>query len=126
MFHLTTHAFFKALLFLAAGSVIHAVHTNDMWEMGGLRKRMPVTALTCLLGALALAGIFPFSGFWSKDEILAAAWSLARCRGTRSSSRWPCSPAFLTAFYMFRLWFLTFCGEPRTEAGPARARVAAR
>jgi NADH-quinone oxidoreductase subunit L len=113
--HLTTHAFFKALLFLTAGSVIHAVHTNDMWQMGGLRKRMPVTAITCLLGALALAGVFPFSGFWSKDEILAAAVH------STTSGHWvffavALFAAFLTAFYVFRLWFLTFWGESRSEA----------
>ena len=69
MFHLFTHAFFKALLFLGAGSVIHAVHSNNMSDMGGLRKHMPVTYWTFLIGSLALAGIPPLSGFWSKDEI---------------------------------------------------------
>ena len=72
MFHLTTHAFFKCMLFLGAGSVIHAVHTQDIFEMGGLSKKMPITTWTFIIGALALAGIFPLSGFWSKDEILLA------------------------------------------------------
>src|SRR5437899_2693613 len=71
LYHLTNHAFFKALLFLAAGSVIHAVHTNDMRAMGGLGKHMPWTSRTMLMGALALSGIIPFSGFFSKDDILA-------------------------------------------------------
>src|SRR5258706_11393353 len=77
MFHLTTHSMFKALLFLTAGSVIHALHhaeePNNLKNMGGLRKRMPHTALTCGIGVLALAGLFPLSGFWSKDAILGAA-----------------------------------------------------
>ena len=72
-FHLFTHAFFKALLFLGAGSVIHAVHSNNMSDMGGLRKSMPVTFWTMLIGSLALAGIFPLAGFWSKDELLVVA-----------------------------------------------------
>jgi len=117
VFHLTTHAFFKALLFLTAGSIIHAIGTQDMWELGGLGKKMPVTAMTCLAGALALAGIFPFSGFWSKDEILASAWLRASANplfyllfaaGLLS--------AFLTAFYIFRMWILCFAGSPRTQA----------
>src|SRR4029077_15314040 len=73
MFHLMTHAFFKALLFLGAGSVIHGTGTQDLWEMGGLRRRMPHTFWTFLIGSLALAGIFPLAGFWSKDAILDAA-----------------------------------------------------
>jgi len=108
MFHLTTHAYFKALLFLAAGSVIHAMHTNDMREMGGLKAKMPVTWITFLLGTLALAGIPPFSGFFSKDEILAAA--LAR-------NPWlyfiGAATAAMTAFYMARAFVMTFHGEPR-------------
>ena len=115
VFHLTTHAFFKALLFLTAGSVIHAVHTNDMWQMGGLYKRMRITALTCLAGSLALAGVFPFSGFWSKDEILVAAWS-SRLPGHMVFFAVAVVAAFLTAFYVFRLWFLTFGGAPRSAA----------
>ena len=119
VFHLITHAFFKALLFLAAGSVIHAVHTNDMWQMGGLYKRMRITALTCLAGSLALAGVFPFSGFWSKDEILVAAWS-SRLPGHMVFFAVAVVAAFLTAFYVFRLWFLTFGGAPRSAAAEQR------
>ncbi|GIV18857.1 MAG: NADH-quinone oxidoreductase subunit L [Armatimonadota bacterium] len=111
MFHLGTHAYFKSLLFLTAGSVIHATHTQDMREMGGLWGKMRLTAITALVGALALAGIFPLSGFWSKDEILLAAWTgkhpLALTAGILT--------ALLTAFYMTRLWVMTFLGEPRTE-----------
>ena len=118
VFHLTTHAFFKALLFLTAGSVIHAVHTNDMWHMGGLGRRMPITAATCLVGALALAGIFPLSGFWSKDEILAAVWS-SRMPGHWAFFGLALGGVVLTAFYMFRLWFVAFTGEPRTEEAKA-------
>jgi NADH-quinone oxidoreductase subunit L len=114
VFHLTTHAFFKALLFLTAGSVIHSVGTNDMWQMGGLRRKMPITALTCLAGALALSGIPPFAGFFSKDEILAAAWSSA-LPGHRLFFAIAVFSAFLTAFYAFRLWFLTFGGTPRSH-----------
>lgn len=103
MFHLFTHAFFKALLFLGAGSVIHAVHSNEMSHMGNLRKYMPITHITFLIACLAIAGIPPFSGFFSKDEILAAAmennpaifWVLWVVAG-------------LTAFYMFRLYFRIF------------------
>ena len=81
LFHLFTHAFFKGLLFLCAGSVIHAVHSNNMSDMGGLRKAMPWTYWTFLIGSLALAGIVPLAGFWSKDEILAR--DLARCQRQR-------------------------------------------
>jgi NADH-quinone oxidoreductase subunit L len=119
VFHLTTHAFFKALLFLTAGSVIHSVHTNDMWQMGGLGRRMPVTAITCLVGALALVGIFPLSGFWSKDEVVTAAW-FSQLPGHQLFFVMAVVGAFFTAFYMFRLWFLTFSGGPRSE-GAARA-----
>jgi NADH-quinone oxidoreductase subunit L len=115
VFHLTTHAFFKALLFLTAGSVIHSVHTNDMWQMGGLGKRMPITAMTCLVGALALSGIFPLSGFWSKDAVLAAIWS-SHLPGHQVMFVFALIGVTLTAFYMFRLWFVTFTGEPRTES----------
>ncbi len=73
-FHLFTHAFFKALLFLGAGSVIHAVHSNNMSDMGGLKDEMPVTFWTFLIGSAALAGVFPLAGFWSKDELLVGAW----------------------------------------------------
>src|ERR1043166_1929220 len=75
VFHLWTHAFFKALLFLGSGSVIHAVHTNDMFEMGGLKKFMPVTYVTFVIGSLALAGVPPLAGFWSKDDIVGAAFA---------------------------------------------------
>ncbi|WP_400162272.1 NADH-quinone oxidoreductase subunit L [Brevibacillus sp. TJ4] len=108
-FHLMTHAFFKALLFLGAGSVIHAVHTQDVFEMGGLWKKMPVTALTFLIGCLAIAGIFPFSGFWSKEAILAAVYGAHRYDLLLIAL----VAAFFTAFYMFRLFFLTFTGEAR-------------
>ncbi|MFC6836178.1 NADH-quinone oxidoreductase subunit L [Halomarina ordinaria] len=118
VFHLTTHAIFKALLFLGAGSVIIAMHHNeDMWDMGGLKDRMPVTYYAFLSGSLALAGIVPFSGFWSKDEVLfetlvhglggspllLAAWAMGLLA------------VFFTGFYTFRMVLLTFHGEPRTE-----------
>ena len=114
IFHLANHAFFKALLFLAAGSVIHAVHTNDMREMGGLRKRMPITSITMLLGCLALAGIPPFSGFWSKDEILAVTFEVGSANFV-FTLLWILGilTAFLTAFYTFRLWFSVFAGKFR-------------
>ncbi|MCK9905316.1 NADH-quinone oxidoreductase subunit L, partial [Frankia sp. Cpl3] len=110
-FHLMTHAFFKALLFLAAGSVIHAVHTQDVFEMGGLWKKMPVTGMVFLIGCLAIAGVPPFAGFWSKEEILGAVYS-----AHRYDLFWiGIIAAFFTAFYMFRLFFLTFVGKPRGE-----------
>ena len=111
IFHLMTHAFFKALLFLAAGSVIHAVDTQDLFEMGGLRKKMPVTTYTFLAGALALAGIVPFAGFWSKDDILAATLQ----SGHPVLYWFGLIAAFCTAFYIFRVFFLTFTGKPRVE-----------
>ena len=110
-FHLMTHAWFKALLFLGAGSVIHGTHTQDIREMGGLFGKMKHTATTFLIASLAIAGIPPLSGFWSKDEILLAAWE----------SHQPfvfallVLTAFMTSFYMFRLVFLTFFGEPRNH-----------
>ncbi|AZQ13943.1 MULTISPECIES: NADH-quinone oxidoreductase subunit L [Halorubrum] len=117
VFHLTTHAFFKALLFLGAGAVIIAMHHNEnMWDMGGLKSKMPVTYYTFLAGSLALAGIFPFAGFWSKDEILYEALVHA-----------PGEPLLfggylmgllavpVTAFYTFRMVFLTFHGEARSD-----------
>jgi NADH-quinone oxidoreductase subunit L len=119
MFHLVTHAFFKALLFLCAGSVIHAVGTNDMWEMGGLGKRMRVTAATTAVGALALAGIWPLSGFYSKDRILATVASSSGLEAGLGSIGHAIVLAvglvvvFLTAFYMTRLWAVTFTGKPR-------------
>lgn len=108
MFHLFTHAMFKALLFLCAGAVIHAVHSNDMSDMGGLRKYLPVTHLTFLVGCLAIAGIPPFSGFFSKDEILVAAYEKNTLIFLIS-----CLIAGLTAFYMFRLYFGVFWSKAK-------------
>ena len=113
MFHLTTHAFFKALLFLGAGSVIIALHhEQDIWKMGGLREKMPGTFWTFIIGTLALCGVPPFSGFYSKDSILAQALE---------QKNYPLFVlgvfvAGLTTFYMFRLFFVAFVGKPRTEA----------
>ena len=112
VFHLTTHAAFKTLLFLGAGSVIHAVGTNDIWKMGGLGRRMPVTAITFFIAVLAIAGIFPLSGFWSKDEILQA----ARASGHPELYVPALVTVFLTAFYMARLFFVAFAGESRSES----------
>lgn len=103
MFHLFTHAMFKALLFLGAGALIHAIHSNDYTAMGGLRKYMPITHWTFLIGCLAIAGIPPFSGFFSKDEILSAAYAWSPWMGV-----WMTMVAALTAFYMFRLYYLIF------------------
>jgi NADH-quinone oxidoreductase subunit L len=108
MFHLFTHAFFKALLFLGAGAVIHAVHSNEMGEMGGLRKYMPVTNLTFLIACFAISGIPPFSGFFSKDEILAAANHHDMILYATLLA-----VAGLTAFYMFRLYLCIFWGKKR-------------
>ena len=108
MFHLFTHAFFKAGLFLGSGSVIHGTGTQDIREMGGLARRMPHTYRTFLLATAALAGIFPFAGFWSKDEILLDAWLHARWVFHAGLAG-----AVLTAFYMGRLVIKTFLGEPR-------------
>ncbi len=108
VFHLMTHAFFKALLFLAAGSVIHATHTQDMREMGGLWRKMPWTTLTWCLGALSLAGIPPLAGFWSKDEILLAALHSGRPAFLVAALL----TAMLTAFYMGRATFLAFFVTP--------------
>jgi NADH-quinone oxidoreductase subunit L len=109
VFHVMTHAFFKALLFLGAGSVIHAMHhEQDIYKMGGLRKKLPVTHLTFLIGCLAIAGIPPFAGFFSKDEILTAALEknvVFYVLGVLTS--------LMTAFYMFRMYFLTFHGSFR-------------
>ena len=118
MFHLFTHAFFKALLFLGAGSVIHAVHSNEMGRMGGLHKYMKLTSYTFLIACLAIAGIPPFSGFFSKDEILAAAfhhqpvvfWTLWIVAG-------------LTAFYMFRLYFMIFQNTPKWDSVEAESHL---
>ncbi len=115
MYHLTTHAFFKALLFLGAGSVIHALHEQDIWRMGGLLKQMPVTGITFLIGTLALCGIFPLSGFWSKDEILLLAVSHNLFLYGLATLT-----AGLTAFYMGRLCWIAFFGDPRSSSHPAR------
>jgi NADH-quinone oxidoreductase subunit L len=106
MFHLFTHAMFKALLFLGAGAIIHAVHSNYMNDMGGLRKYLPITHITFLIACLTIAGIPPFSGFFSKDEILAAAFSHNRLLFAIEYV-----VAGITAFYMFRLYFNVFWGE---------------
>jgi proton-translocating NADH-quinone oxidoreductase, chain L len=103
MFHLFTHAMFKALLFLGAGALIHAVHSNEMTDMGNLRKYMPICHITFLIGCLAIAGIPPFSGFFSKDEILVAAFDKSPLWGT-----WLTIVAGITAFYMFRLYYRIF------------------
>ncbi|MEX1037660.1 MAG: NADH-quinone oxidoreductase subunit L [Acidimicrobiia bacterium] len=122
IFHLMTHAFFKALLFLGAGAVIHAMNDEqDMHKMGGLFKRMPVTAITMGIATLAIAGIPPLAGFWSKDEILASSFA----RGGWFSVLFVVGliTALLTAFYMTRQWVLVFLGEPRWDEGvePHRA-----
>lgn len=109
IFHMITHAFFKALLFLGAGSVIHGMHhEQDMRKYGALRKVMPITAFTFIVGWLAIAGIPPFSGFWSKDEVLLAAWN-------ENKIAWAMLllAAIMTAFYMSRLVFMTFFGEKK-------------
>jgi NADH-quinone oxidoreductase subunit L len=111
VFHLMTHAFFKALLFLAAGSVIHAVHTQNIEEMGGLWKKLRVTGPLFLIGTLAISGVPLFSGFFSKDEILIAAWE----HGHPVLFVLAVVAAFFTAFYMFRLFFMVFTGKPRSE-----------
>jgi len=119
LYHLFNHAFFKALLFLGAGSVIHAVATNDMREMGGLAKRMPVTSRVMLFGALALAGIVPFSGFFSKGEILSVTFEAGSEQpGFYLLYALGVGTAFLTAFYAFRLWFMTFHGDYRGHVHP--------
>ncbi len=110
MYHLTTHAFFKALLFLGAGAMIHGLHTQDIWEMGGLLKRMPVTAVTFLIGTLALCGIYPLSGFFSKDEILALAFEHHRPLYIVALLT-----AGLTAFYMSRACWIAVLGEKRVN-----------
>jgi NADH-quinone oxidoreductase subunit L len=116
MFHLTTHAFFKALLFLGSGSVIHAVHSQEMPEMGGLRHKMPVTFVTMLIATLAISGVPFFAGFYSKDAILASALAFGM---EHPAHMVPfilgISAAGITAFYMFRLIFLTFTGKPRVQ-----------
>ena len=115
IFHLFTHAFFKALLFLGSGSVNHASGTFDMRFMGGLRKYMPWTYFTFLIGSLALAGIFPTAGFWSKDEVLASAFHQGSAVGMLVYAL-GLAAVFMTAFYMFRALFMTFDGEFRGGA----------
>jgi NADH-quinone oxidoreductase subunit L len=117
LFHLLTHAFFKALLFLAAGSVIHALHhEQDLRKMGGLRRKMPVTAYTMLIGVLAIVGLPLFSGWYSKDLILAhvigTAWQADRHPALFIL---PVVTVILTGYYMTRLWILAFAGEPRNQ-----------
>jgi NADH-quinone oxidoreductase subunit L len=119
IFHLMTHAFFKGLLFLAAGSVIHAVGgEQDMRQMGGLRTKIPWTFWTMTMATFAIAGFPPFAGFFSKDEIL---WQASRV----NMALWAVGEftAFLTSFYMFRLWFMTFFGEYRGAAGETHAHA---
>jgi len=115
MYHLTTHAFFKALLFLGAGSVIHALHhEQDIWKMGALRRKMPVTFGTFLIATLALCGVPPFSGFFSKDELIAA--TLNPQHGQPVLFGVAVAVAMLTTFYMFRLVFIAFLGPERSDA----------
>jgi NADH-quinone oxidoreductase subunit L len=129
VFHLFTHAFFKSLLFLCSGSVIHAVHTNEMPLMGGLRRKMPWTAYTMLIGCLAIAGAgIPFvvglSGYYSKDAILEHALSFKNVNSGWWGSFFfaaAAGGAAVTAFYMFRLWYLTFAGRPRDRERFAHA-----
>jgi NADH-quinone oxidoreductase subunit L len=112
MYHLTTHAFFKALLFLGAGSVIHAMHhEQDIWKMGGLKTKVPTTYFTFMIGTLALCGLPPFSGFYSKDSVLASAWD----HGSPLLFVLGVGVAVLTTFYMFRLVLVTFHGGHRSE-----------
>ena len=131
IFHLLTHAFFKALLFLAAGSVIHALcGEQDMRKMGGLRTRIPITFWTMSAGVFAIAGIPPFAGFFSKDEILYQHLHSAATRCTSLLWLVGLLTAGMTSFYMFRLWFKTFFGEPRmsndrhASTASRRSRVA--
>src|SRR5215217_8209316 len=114
VFHLYNHAFFKALLFLCAGSIIYAMDSYNLFDMGGLRRRMPITFWTMLIAGLSLSGIWPFAGFWSKDAIVVSAYEehFYLLFGLALLT------VFLTAFYIFRAIFLAFTGEPRTE--PAR------
>jgi len=123
LMHLITHAFFKSLLFMCSGSVIHAVHTNDMRKMGGLWKKMPVTAITMLVGCLAIAGVsvpfvVGFSGYYSKDAILEQALSFWKANETPQASVFfvlAVVGAAMTTCYMFRMWFMTFVGRPRDQ-----------
>ncbi|MGB3328469.1 MAG: NADH-quinone oxidoreductase subunit L, partial [Thermomicrobiales bacterium] len=115
IFHLATHAFFKALLFLGCGSVIHGLHgEQDMRNMGGLRKYMPLTFWTFVAGSLANAGLIPFAGFWSKDEIIVGAWVSGTMTG-KVLAIVALAAAFMTALYMFRLVFVVFTGKERFD-----------
>ncbi len=116
-FHMMNHAFFKALLFMCSGSVIHGVGTEDMRLMGGLGKKMKITSITMLLGSLSIAGFPLFSGFWSKDLVLDIAFESGE-HTMWFTALWILGviTAFMTAFYMFRMWFMTFMGEPRENA----------
>jgi NADH-quinone oxidoreductase subunit L len=115
MFHLMTHAFFKALMFLGAGSVIHAMHEKqNIWDMGGLWKKMPITGWTFFIGVMAISGVPPFAGFFSKDELLADALQ----NGHPVVYAVGLFTAFLTAFYMCRLFFVAFCGPEKPENHP--------
>jgi NADH-quinone oxidoreductase subunit L len=111
IFHLYNHAFFKALLFLCAGSIIYAMDSYNLFEMGGLRRRMPVTFVAVVIAGLSLSGIIPFSGFWSKDAIVASAYE----KHYYVLFGMALLTVFLTAFYIFRAIFIAFTGEPRTE-----------
>jgi NADH-quinone oxidoreductase subunit L len=119
LFHLFTHAFFKALLFLGSGAVIVACHNNDIWKMGGLKKHLPKTHFAFLMGCLALAGVPPFAGFWSKDEILGGVYHSPVIFGLLAIA------AFLTAFYVTRMYCVAFCGEYRGDenCGPYAGMV---
>jgi len=116
MFHLFTHAFFKSLLFLGAGAVIHMVHSNEMKDMGGLRKLMPITHIAFLIACLAIAGIPPFAGFFSKEEILTAAF-----HENKIIYGIALFTAALTSFYMFRLYFNIFWSKEAPAANHAQA-----
>jgi NADH-quinone oxidoreductase subunit L len=121
IFHMVTHAFFKALLFLGAGSVIHGVgDEQDMRRMGGLRKYMPITAATFIVGWLSIAGVPPLSGFWSKDEILLSAWASP---GAQGKVLWAIGlvTALITAYYMSRQVYLVFFGDERWKEGQEHA-----
>jgi len=123
LMHLITHAFFKSLLFMGSGSVIHAVHSNEMTDMGGLLKKMPITAITMLIGCLAIIGAsIPFvvglSGYYSKDAILEQAYLHMQVNGSPYAGLFfavAAGGAAITAFYMFRMWFMTFLGAPKNQ-----------
>ncbi len=115
MFHLTTHAMFKGLLFLGAGSIIHAVHSQEMYDMGGLRKKMPITFITFLIGTMALSGVPFFAGFYSKDGILGSTLAFGMTEGHYLPFILGILAAVLTPFYMFRLVFRVFFGKPADQ-----------